>query len=416
MMHSSHFSGTGGDSGSNHDDDPFASNPFRSSGATATTSDPNDPFYSHPLSTPPSSASSAAPPPRSSSVEGPPLWSTAAAATPATAPVSSPPPQWGAPSRQQQQPDPHSGMMGSFPPSLSSVPLQASTTAAATSAMSTTLSGTMDAAAATRGGYGSSNEEISSTPFGWFQRCASCFKLDGYRPYFDFDTTDIAQRLQASLTLWWQPDGFRTNFLGDGIKPDLYGPIWIALTLAFVLALSANWTAAFAYHPTASSAVAPTTTTPTQGNNSTVPYVSPTPYSSQSFAAFEYDLHPLARSLTAVGLFAGAFPSFLWLAASCLGLQPDPALSWATWVCLYGYSLTVYIPTSLLLLVLPSWSILRWTFLACATAASALLVLRNVSGPLLAHPNDPTKASPLITSVLGGHCAWLLLLKVGFFR
>jgi hypothetical protein len=73
--------------------------------------------------------------------------------------------------------------------------------------------------------------------------CISCTRMDTYRNYFDMDTIDIQNRIKNSILMCYMPDKFRVAVIGaernDATKgPDLYGPLWITMTLVFLLAVS----------------------------------------------------------------------------------------------------------------------------------------------------------------------------------
>ena len=246
-----------------------------------------------------------------------------------------------------------------------------------------------------------SQSEVFSTPFGPVNRCLSCFRLDGYRPYFDLDTIHVYSRLKAALTQFHLPDHFRTVVVGNPQAdsstkgPDLYGPLWITLTLVFVLAMTSNMVAARHSHK----------------------------HSNSAETVFEYDIVHLLRATSIVTTFAWLVPTMLCVACACLGLSGDNVPSWPMWMCVYGYSLTPFIPACLLLSVWPL-GILIWIYLGLATAASGLLVVRNLCGPLLLlQPSAPdasgagnaAKATPILFSMLGSHGIFLLVLKVVFY-
>ena len=76
-----------------------------------------------------------------------------------------------------------------------------------------------------------------------WQACMSCFRMDTYMAYFDVDTADISARIQGAVLLFYQPDKFRAEVVGasrtEALKgPDLYGPLWITMTLVFFVAVS----------------------------------------------------------------------------------------------------------------------------------------------------------------------------------
>jgi hypothetical protein len=361
------------------DEDEFSVNPFRTSAggiAMTSTAPPNqpaadDPFYSHPTSQQQQQHQSAP--------QGPPQWSQQASAP--SAPTAS-------------GPDPHSGMTGSFSPMMAPAPPQPTPIQQQqASQQQQYLSGTMDRR----------HDEIQSTNVSWLYRCTSCFRIEGYQPYFDLDTAEFLQRFQASLTVWWQPDGFRTTFLRED-KPDLYGPLWIVATLVFVLAATSNMASWAAYSP-------PSSASPSHSGGSSNATGGVVIINQAPAAEFEYDIHRLLRAATVLATFFWGYPSFLWLACACLGI---PHVTWPMWMALYGYSASVYL-FAFVICVVP-WGLMRFIVLACATFMSCLLVLRNVSSPLLAHDAmDQAKASPIILSMMGAHFVLLLVLKFGFF-
>jgi len=324
-----------------------------------------------------------------------------------------------------QQPDPHSGMVGSF--NLPQSPPQQQQ-----QQNPVYLSGQMDQTVnqGQRGGAGGApgGGEIPSTPFGMWQRLMSCFRIEGYLPYFDVDTRQVGDRISAALLRFLQPDYFRTNVIGEEDSmnsntnnspiyrkgPDLYGPFWITMTLIFVIAATSNLSAYMHHlqktrhsHGGNSSSNAAAGSMDTNGTSSVPTY----PSSAKEEEVFEYDLRHLLRAGTVLSVFVWVVPSLLWLACTCMGM---PNISWPLWVCVYGYSMTPY-----LLAALVAWvpiSIIEWLFLALATAMSALLVIRNLSTPLLAQDGiQQAKAAPILMSILAMHGIFLLVLKFAFY-
>lgn len=126
---------------------------------------------------------------------------------------------------------------------------------------------------------------------------------------------------------------------------------------------------------------------------------------------FEYDISHLIRALSVLGTFAFVVPPLFWILTQCMSMQ---ALYMVDWICLYGYSLLPYIPATLLCLI--PVSVMVWISLAAATAVSAVLVLRNVAGPLLASDVSQTRSGPLLLAILGVHIIFLLTLKLVFYH
>lgn len=214
-----------------------------------------------------------------------------------------------------------------------------------------------------------------------WQSLTSCFTIEAYRPYFDVDTVDVKNRIIGSVQLCMVPDGFRNNLLGvnrnDGKGPDLYGPFWITMTLVFFVSVTSNMSI----------------------------YLH-----SKSRADYEYDIRHLIRAMSVLYSFVFLVPTILCLVFRCLAIQ----VSLVELVTLYGYGLVPYVPVTLLCLIPIEWIV--WLSLAIATAISAMLVLRNVAGTVLAADVTQQKAGPLLGCVMGLHIVFFLVLKLAFYQ
>lgn len=87
------------------------------------------------------------------------------------------------------------------------------------------------------------NNNENVVPLSRWQICMSCFKIETYIAYFDIDTNDFFDRIKHSLLFFYLPDKFRSEVIGvvrtENLKgPDLYGPLWITMTLVFFVAVS----------------------------------------------------------------------------------------------------------------------------------------------------------------------------------
>ena len=132
---------------------------------------------------------------------------------------------------------------------------------------------------------------------------------------------------------------------------------------------------------------------------------------SDNIDEFEYDISHLIRALTIVSTWSFVVPTLFWVLTQCMGMQ---ALRLVDWVCLYGYSFVSFAPATCLCLI-PS-EVVGWISLGVATAISAILVLRNVAGPLLASDVTQTKSGPLLLAILGTHVILLVTLKLAFYK
>jgi hypothetical protein len=237
----------------------------------------------------------------------------------------------------------------------------------------------------------------TGTAFNFFslRSWITCCTVEAYAPYFDVDTEDVVGRLKSSLFQFYKPDHFRTSLVGDvpteTLKgPDLYGPVWIVMTLIFVLAVTSN-IYHFWEHAKQKRAADDTT----------------------QLETFEVDIYHLLHASNVVLVFVFGVSTAMWLSASCIGLA---GASWALWVCVYGYSQTPILLAAPLIVIFPL-HILTWLLLATSVSASGMLVIRNMATPLMAQDTAAgnAKAGPIILSILACHFVYFAVLKYVFF-
>ncbi|XP_031486421.1 uncharacterized protein LOC116254912 [Nymphaea colorata] len=176
---------------------------------------------------------------------------------------------------------------------------------------------------------GSGGEE--SQPSGWF----SVFTVAAYKPYFDVDTSDVLERIRDSLV------PFKGNFSERTVhNPDLYGPFWICTTLIFVAAAIGTFVTYIAHK--------------------------------LQKKDWSYDINLVTWS---AGLFYGyatVIPLGLYLILKYFSVPSG----FVQLLCLYGYSLFVFIPASCLSIV--PIEIFRWVVAGVAGFMSACFVALNL--------------------------------------
>ncbi|PBP25981.1 Yip1-domain-containing protein [Diplocarpon rosae] len=193
--------------------------------------------------------------------------------------------------------------------------------------------------------------------------------LSFYAQFFDVDTSSVLARCWAAL----YP---RANFLDvlEG-NPDLYGPIWIATTVVFILFLGG----------TISKYLAET------GSDH-----------------FVYDFRLLSGAAGLVYGYTLFIPIVLFLALKYFGSESANLLEcWA----LYGYSNLIWIPVALI-----SWSpitILNWVFVGIGFGLSVAFLLRNLYPVLSATDKQTSKV--LLILVVCLHAGLTIAIKVLFF-
>ncbi|EKD15469.1 uncharacterized protein L3040_001840 [Drepanopeziza brunnea f. sp. 'multigermtubi'] len=193
--------------------------------------------------------------------------------------------------------------------------------------------------------------------------------LSFYAQFFDVDTSSVLARCWAAL----YP---RANFLDvlEG-NPDLYGPVWIATTVVFILFLGG----------TISKYLAET-----------------------GSEHFVYDFRLLSGAAGLIYGYTLIIPIALFLALKYFGSESANLLEcWA----LYGYSNLIWIPVALV-----SWSpitILNLVFVAVGFGLSVAFLLRNLYPVLSATDKQTSKA--LLILVVCLHAGLAIAIKVLFF-
>lgn len=175
--------------------------------------------------------------------------------------------------------------------------------------------------------------------------------IEYYQKYFNVNTNDVLERIKRSIFI-----KVKENYLLTHIRPnpDLYGPFWICVTLIFFVAIGENMSN---YLQTANS----------------------------SHYHWTYNFHVVSYAATTIFLYAWLLPLILWAAmrwtSSTSNMEEELIESRASpglleLICLYGYSLAVYIPVTFLCMVQITW--FQWTVISIATFLSAATLLRSL--------------------------------------
>ncbi|KAM6216771.1 protein YIPF2 [Rhynchocyon petersi] len=201
-----------------------------------------------------------------------------------------------------------------------------------------------------------------------------------YQSFFDVDTSQVLDRIKGSLLP--RPGH---NFVRHRLRnrPDLYGPFWICATLAFVLAITGNLTLVLA-----------------QRRDPSIHY-SP-------------QFHKVTVASITIYCYAGLVPLALWgFLQWRKGIRERMGpYTFLETVCVYGYSLFVFIPTVVLWLVPVLW--LQWFFGMLAFALSAAGLVFTL-WPVVREDTRPAAAALLSTVVLL-HALLALGCKLYFFQ
>lgn len=165
----------------------------------------------------------------------------------------------------------------------------------------------------------------------------SFWTFEYYQQFFDVETNQVFHRVVGSML----PLPHR-NFLQTHIRPspDLYGPFWICTTLVFTTAIAGNLANYLA--------------------------------SGGKDYQWKYDFHKVTFSATAIFCYWWLIPTAVYLV---LWWRRSPAgYTFLEIICVYGYSLAIYIPISILWVVNYEW--FKWTLVIIgALLSGGVLVL-----------------------------------------
>lgn len=198
------------------------------------------------------------------------------------------------------------------------------------------------------------------------------YQLAHYRGYFDVDTTDVLQRMLASII-------FRRDFFAQvEAAPDLYGPFWLSTAAIFLMAMVAN---AVSWEVNRASA-----------------------------GAWSYDVEKVvyAAALFYGYVFVGGAALWAWLFL----LNSAQVSLTALW-CIYGYSMTIWIPVSIVSIV-PN-DLFHWLLAMGASLYSGVFLVVNLKQAIAESLATKTKQFFTIIAVFAAHLATGVLLRVFVF-
>ncbi|KAH7281432.1 hypothetical protein KP509_36G047200 [Ceratopteris richardii] len=186
-----------------------------------------------------------------------------------------------------------------------------------------------------------------------------------YRPYFNVDTEEVSQRICYSLLLNGGKFISTVNH-----NPDLYGPFWICTTLIFVASAFGNLATYLSKH-----------------------------------ASWQFDI---GKVTWAAGLFY-AYTFLVPLLSYFFLKYINAALGLIQLCSLYGYSLFVFIPASVISLV--PVEILRWVVIAGAGLVSAAFLATNIK----VHLESNNWSFVVVMGVIILEACFALVFKILFF-
>ncbi|CAN8287147.1 unnamed protein product [Cochlearia groenlandica] len=196
------------------------------------------------------------------------------------------------------------------------------------------------------------------------------FNVYSYTQYFDVDTDVVLNRLMSSL---YPISGDFFNKIES--NPDMYGLVWICTTLVFVLASLGNCATYLVKRRT------------------------------DTEARWVFDVNYINLAASIIYGYAIIVPLAFYFSLRYIGSRADLLRFW----CLWGYSLFIFIPTSLPLLIPVEF--VRWVIILLSGSASSCFVALNLRSYLETN-NDVTV---VVAAAFGLQMALSIFIKVWFF-
>eukprot|EP00051_Salpingoeca_urceolata_P014597 m.186246 g.186246 ORF g.186246 m.186246 type:complete len:284 (+) comp18132_c1_seq1:80-931(+) len=216
---------------------------------------------------------------------------------------------------------------------------------------------------------GDTGQASSSSSYG-----PAFWTLEYYRTFFDVDTEQVLSRIRNSFF------PYKNTFLKQiKSRGDLYGPFWTSTTLVFVMAMASNM-ANYAS---------------SQGEDKEL---------------WHYDFRKVTAAATTVYTYTTLVPFVVWLILRWYVKNPPCLLDI---FCIYGYSLFIFIPSSILCVLPFINNALRWLFVAVALGLSGGVLLQNFSVAL--RGSRPQVLTGSLGLIAGCHVALALGFKLYFF-
>ncbi|XP_015283193.1 PREDICTED: protein YIPF1 [Gekko japonicus] len=197
------------------------------------------------------------------------------------------------------------------------------------------------------------------------KKSAPFWTFEYYQTFFDVDTYQVLDRIKGSV---FPVPG--KNFVRLYIRsnPDLYGPFWICATLVFAIAISGNLSKFFI-----------------RLGDPFYPYVP--------------EFRKVSIAATAIYAYAWLVPLTLWgfLMWRNNKVMNIVSYSFLEIVCVYGYSLFIYIPTAILWII--PLKAVRWVLVVFALCLSGS-VLAMTFWPAVRDDNRRIAVATIVTIVL----------------
>ncbi|XP_054162026.1 protein YIPF1-like [Oppia nitens] len=195
------------------------------------------------------------------------------------------------------------------------------------------------------------------------------WRLEYFGQYFDVTTNEVLQRILWSSipTLGSKKGNYVERHLQSG--PDLYGPVWISITLVFATAICGN--------------VANYVKTLGDGLNAT-------------HEEWHYDYTKVGLAASTIFTYVLAVPVCLWFLFWFRGCVANYSL--LETICIYGYSLSIYVPISILWVI--NIRLIQLILLSIGAILSGSVLVLTFAPVVQSDPSKTIKTSYLILIII----------------
>lgn len=216
------------------------------------------------------------------------------------------------------------------------------------------------------------------------QPSGSILEMAFFAKYFDVTTQDVVSRIIYSVLPFSKSGGttgstsmsFVERFIRS--NPDLYGPLWINVTLIFCIAICGNIANYF---------------------------------SSMDPDSWHYDFTKVGLAASTVSSYIIVVPVFLWFLFWFRGCTAMFTL--LETICVYGYSMSVYVPISILWVFSPR--LVQFILVIFGGVLSGSVLSLSFSPVVKSDPSSTVNFSYLILFLIMGLHALLALTFLMYF-
>ncbi|KAG0695012.1 Protein YIPF1 [Chionoecetes opilio] len=189
----------------------------------------------------------------------------------------------------------------------------------------------------------------------------SFWTFEFYQQFFDVESKQVGDRV-----LWSMVPKPGVSYLQTYIRPnpDLYGPFWICLTLTFATGITGNLASYLAT-------------------------------SNEETHVWRYEFRKVTLAASAIFAYAWLVPLAVWGVLALRGSRAK--ISLLELLSIYGYSLAIFVPVSVLWMVPQPW--FRWCLAIVAPVLSGSVLVRTV-WPSLSHDSKQVAVSIAIVILL----------------